>query len=296
MQQTWSQPPLEQASVTPRTAAAPPGDARTPPMLDPTEAHEPPVEVARDATKAPAGHAQLRVAAPTQADAPPTSSESPVTPAQAGNGTVDGEAISPPTQAPASPALEPTPTVLAPVALPPAAILPADKTASRLPPLAAPVSQLAPALVSLRHSPDGTQRLTMRLDPPELGHLQLRIDRPLDAPARVEITVEKAETLTLVLRDQPQLQRALDQAGVPPEGRSITFHVASPDPVPRNDPGTVPTPGVATGGPSGDGSHGAHRQAGHPRQEQASMQDGGGPLFSPTAWMGWVRGGLDITA
>jgi hypothetical protein len=53
---------------------------------------------------------------------------------------------------------------------------------------------------------------------------------------------------------------------------------------------------VATGGPSGDGSLGAHRQAGHPRQEQAGMQDAGAPLFSPTAWMGWVRGGLDITA
>ena len=97
----------------------------------------------------------------------------------------------------------------------------------------------------------------MRLDPPELGHVQVRIDRPPDAPARVEITVEKVETLTLLLRDQPQLQHALDQAGVPAEGRSVTFHIASPEPAPRSEPAAVPAPGVATGGPSGDGSHGA---------------------------------------
>ncbi len=94
---------------------------------------------------------------------------------------------------------------------------------------AAPAAQIAPALVSLVAHADGTQRLTMRLDPPELGQVQIRIERPPDAPARVDITVEKPETLTLLLRDQPQLQRALDQAGVPPDGRSVTFHVATPE-------------------------------------------------------------------
>ena len=109
------------------------------------------------------------------------------------------------------------------------------------------------------HMSDGTQRVTMRLDPPELGRVQVRIDRPTDAPARVEITVEKAETLTLLLRDQTQLQRALDQAGVPAEGRSVTFHVASPEPAPRSEPAPAPAPGVAAGGPNGNGSHGAQR-------------------------------------
>jgi flagellar hook-length control protein FliK len=87
----------------------------------------------------------------------------------------------------------------------------------------------------MAHAPDGTQRLTLRLDPPELGHVQIRIDRPADAPARVDITVERTETLTLLLRDQPQLQRALDQAGVPPDGRSVTFHVAATEAGARYD-------------------------------------------------------------
>ncbi len=102
--------------------------------------------------------------------------------------------------------------------------------------------------MQIGHASDGAQRLTVRLDPPELGHVQVRIDRPSEAPARVEITVEKSETLTLLLRDQPQLQRALDQAGVPAEGRSVTFHVAPSDPAQRSDPSTAPASGAATGG------------------------------------------------
>jgi hypothetical protein len=264
--------------------------------VNPAEVRGASVQAARDATKAPAGHGALAVATPTPADAPRANSTGTATTAQAGNGTVDSAAIPPPVHASASTALEAAPPVLPSGALPPAASLSAEKTTARVSQPASPVSQVAPTLVSLGHTPDGAQRLTMRLDPPELGHVQLRIDRPLDAPARVEITVEKAETLTLLLRDQPQLQRALDQAGVPPEGRSVTFHVASPDPAPRSDPGTIPAPGVATGGPSGDGSHGAHRQAGHQRQEQAGTLDTDDPLFSSNTWPGWVRGGLDITA
>ena len=71
--------------------------------------------------------------------------------------------------------------------------------------------------------------MTLRLEPAELGQVQIRIDRPQDAPAQVDISVQRPETLTLLLRDQPQLQRALDQAGVPADGRSLTLHMAPPD-------------------------------------------------------------------
>lgn len=160
-----------------------------------------------------------------------------------------------------------------------------------------PAAQIAPALVQMGHAPDGSQRLTVRLDPPDLGQVQVRIDRPAEAPARVEITVEKPETLTLLLRDQPQLQRALDQAGVPAEGRSVTFHVASPEPSPRSEPVTAPAPSVASGGLSGDGAHGAPRQSGQqPTRQQAEAEDSGDAEFAPLAAPDWIRAGLDITA
>lgn len=155
---------------------------------------------------------------------------------------------------------------------------------------------MAPVLISLARASDGTQRLTLRLDPPELGHVQVRIDRPAEAPARVEITVEKPETLALLLRDQPQLQRALDQAGVPAEGRSVTFHVASSDPPPRAETITAPATGVATGGPSGDRSHGAPWNGGRPEQQQTGTSEPTDAEFAPVARPSWVRDGLDITA
>jgi flagellar hook-length control protein FliK len=161
-----------------------------------------------------------------------------------------------------------------------------------------PAAQIAPALVALTHAPDGAQRMTLRLQPSELGHVEIRIDRPADGPARVEITVEHPETLTLLLRDQPQLQRALDQAGVPPDGRSVTFHVASGgsssnagDQIGSSQTGSNPAHGDSTWSGGDNGGTGGN----------TSRQGGGGGSGSlepdpdqPMPY--WLRAGLDITA
>jgi flagellar hook-length control protein FliK len=179
---------------------------------------------------------------------------------------------------------------------------PAAPASASNPQLASPAAQVAPALVAMGHAPDGAQRLTMRLAPPELGQVEIRIDRPPDAPARVDITVEKTETLTLLLRDQPQLLRALDQAGVPPEGRSVTFHVVAPEPPTRLDATSIPSPsGAASNGLAGEYSQGASRQGGQSAQQQqqtapdgsdeAALADG-----APPPWARWSSAGLDITA
>ena len=101
-------------------------------------------------------------------------------------------------------------------------------------------------MVALSARPDGTSTLTLRLQPPELGQVHIAIERPQDAPPRVEITVERSETLTLLMRDQPQLQRALDQAGVPSEGRSVTFHLTASEPSARPETPVFATPAAFT--------------------------------------------------
>jgi len=166
-----------------------------------------------------------------------------------------------------------------------------------------PAAQITPALVSMSHSPDGAQRLTMKLEPPELGQVQIRIDRPADnAPAHVAITVERPETLQLLLRDQPQLQRALDLAGVPAEGRSISFHVATPEPAARTETAVAPTPAGSSSAMGGDLSHGASRQGGQPAQPEtqqttSGIADDNATVESiPIMPMRWLRAGLDITA
>jgi len=197
--------------------------------------------------------------------------------------------IAPPVAAIATPTLVadlPTPNVIA--ALPPASSPRATDTA--------PVTQVAPVLVSLLHAPDGTQRLTLRLDPPELGHVQIRIERPSEGPARVEIIVERQETLNLLVRDQVQLQRALDQAGVPPDGRSVIIHIASAEPALRSESGLAAAFGTGSAS-TGDASYGASRQGGGPAQQhEAGFVGEDEGEFAPVASPNWTRGGLDITA
>jgi hypothetical protein len=162
------------------------------------------------------------------------------------------------------------------------------------PAAASPAEQVAPVLVSMAHAPDGAQRLTLRLAPPELGHVEVRIERTPDAPARVDITVERTETLTLLLRDQPQLQHALDQAGVPADGRSVVFHIGSAEPGARPDVASTFGSGMGSAG-TGDAPYGAPRQGGNARGEFADPNDTE-TEFASVALPAWARAGLDITA
>ena len=197
----------------------------------------------------------------------------------------------PPPIASPPPAAVAMPDSAAPVRPAPAAAA----TAAPAHALPSPVAQLAPAMVALSARPDGSSTLTLRLQPPELGQVHIAIERPQDAPPRVDITVERSETLTLLLRDQPQLQRALDQAGVPSEGRSVAFHLATPEPSARPETPLFATPG---GAPSyaGDDRRGPPREP-VPSQPQPQPQDEAAldqadPLPPPV----WLRAGLDITA
>ncbi|MGH7154536.1 MAG: flagellar hook-length control protein FliK [Acetobacteraceae bacterium] len=190
-----------------------------------------------------------------------------------------------PTDQPAVGAPPPTPTPIATLAATPPAggtapptpshLLPAPPTTAPAPaPPHNPVAQLAPTLVAFATPVSGTQHLTIRLSPPELGAVTIRVERPPEAPPRVEITVQHPQTLALMLRDQPRLHHALDQAGIASDGRSLTFYL--------DDNGR--------GGSPGGGSTDDHWSAGG-TPEQTTMSDEG-PLIPPA----WRRAGLDITA
>jgi hypothetical protein len=122
--------------------------------------------------------------------------------------------------------------------------------------------------------------------------VEIRIDRAANAAAHVEIAVERPETMTLLLRDQAQLQHTLDRAGVPAEGRTLEIHLATPDPNP-----TLPSfnPGSGTdAGPTGGGSGTPQRHSSQPgRQDQPQQEQ---QPSSDQAPLRWLRTGLDITA
>jgi len=140
-------------------------------------------------------------------------------------------------------------------------------------------------LMTLATPSTGTQRLTLRLEPAELGTVQVRIDRPADAPAHVDIGVSRPETLTLMLRDQAQLQHTLDQAGVPAEGRTLSFHLTGQDPDSLSR---------QAGGFGQAASDGQTTRNGVPARDAAGP-DEDLKLASPVP-LRWQRAGLDITA
>ena len=53
----------------------------------------------------------------------------------------------------------------------------------------------------------------IRLDPADLGRIDVRIDVDRNGQVTSHLTVEKPETLSMLQQDAPQLQRALDNAG-----------------------------------------------------------------------------------
>jgi chemotaxis protein MotD len=60
----------------------------------------------------------------------------------------------------------------------------------------------------------GQSRFEIRLDPAELGRIDVRIDVDRNGQVTSHLTVEKPETLSMLRQDAPQLQRALNDAGL----------------------------------------------------------------------------------
>lgn len=69
----------------------------------------------------------------------------------------------------------------------------------------------------------GMKRFEIRLDPPELGRVDVRLDLGEEGTVKAHLIVEKAETLALLQRDGRTLERALEQAGLKPEGVDLSL-------------------------------------------------------------------------
>jgi len=69
----------------------------------------------------------------------------------------------------------------------------------------------------------GKSRFEIRLDPADLGRIDVRIDVDRNGQVTSHLTVEKPETLSLLRQDAPQLQRALDDAGLKTGSGGLQF-------------------------------------------------------------------------
>jgi hypothetical protein len=70
---------------------------------------------------------------------------------------------------------------------------------------------------------EGKHRFEIRLDPPELGRIDVRLDVGRDGQVTSRLIVERAETLDLLRRDAPALERALQSAGLRTNDSGLEF-------------------------------------------------------------------------
>jgi flagellar hook-length control protein FliK len=119
----------------------------------------------------------------------------------------------------ASPAPTSQSTTLNPALTTPATAVPSPMVTLRVDTradAAVPVAGLAVEIVSRAEA--GLKRFEIRLDPPDLGRIDVRLDVDRDGKVTSHLIVERTETLDLLKRDAPQLERALQQAGLKTDG------------------------------------------------------------------------------
>jgi flagellar hook-length control protein FliK len=97
--------------------------------------------------------------------------------------------------------------------LPTAAAMAAPAPLSVAAATSAPVPLSGLALEIAATAKSGKSSFEIRLDPADLGRIDVRIDVDRNGQVTSHLTVEKPETLSMLRQDAPQLQRALDDAG-----------------------------------------------------------------------------------
>jgi len=86
---------------------------------------------------------------------------------------------------------------------------------------AVPIAGLAVAIAA--RARDGSNQFDIRLDPPELGRIDVRLDVDSSGHVTTHMTADRADTLQLLQSQQPQLERALEQAGLKTADNGLQF-------------------------------------------------------------------------
>ena len=93
-------------------------------------------------------------------------------------------------------------------------------------PMAAPTTPVPIAGVAIEiaaQALSGKNRFEIRLDPPELGRIDVRLEIDNEGHVKSRLIVERAETLDMLRRDAPQLERTLQQAGLKTADNALEF-------------------------------------------------------------------------
>jgi flagellar hook-length control protein FliK len=84
-----------------------------------------------------------------------------------------------------------------------------------------PIAGLAVAIAARAQS--GSSQFDIRLDPPELGRIDVRLAMDGSGQVTTHMTAERPDTLALLQSQQPQIERALEQAGLKTADNGLQF-------------------------------------------------------------------------
>ena len=85
----------------------------------------------------------------------------------------------------------------------------------------APVDQVAFQIQ--RSVANGTNKITMQMDPAELGRVSVALEFSEDGTVRAVVAADRPETMELLQRDSKALERALNNAGLRTDSDSLSF-------------------------------------------------------------------------
>jgi flagellar hook-length control protein FliK len=104
---------------------------------------------------------------------------------------------------------------------------------------AVPIAGLAVAITARAQA--GVNQFDIRLDPPELGRIDVRLGVDRDGQVTSHVTVDRPDTLQLLQSQQPQLERALEQAGLKTADNGLQFSLRDQSFTGQNGGGNTPS-------------------------------------------------------
>lgn len=144
-----------------------------------------------------------------------------------------------------------------------------------------PATQVGLGIV--KATTDGTTRFTIRMDPPDLGRIEVKLHMLKDGGMRALIMADTPETLDLLQRDARALQRMLGESGIKTESDSLNFSLNQN----AQDQKNMSFADQADG-------HGAQKEKPHAQHDSADAAPGEIAL-QQTAALHWQTGdGLNI--
>ncbi len=90
-----------------------------------------------------------------------------------------------------------------------------------------PASQFVAATLAKGAKDGETKNMTLRMDPPDLGKIEIHMQFTKNKEIKTHMVFEKPETMLMMQRDSQMLERSLQESGL--DGNALSFELASQD-------------------------------------------------------------------